>query len=141
VTVKATLVLATAVALLAAGCTDETTEPRPESGVDVASKPSEPPPTGDDRPSTGDDRPRRPRPGSTLKELRRSAAADGRIDRKEAIRLALGVPKLRVKDVETTLDGGRWTITLWELLGCHSFRTLDADTGRPVGTTGGGGCY
>ena len=124
-----------AAALLVAGCTDDPdVAPREESAVDVASEPTDPPPTAE--PPADDDR---PRPELTLEELRRAAAADGRIDRAEAIRLARGVPKAKVKDVEATLEGKRWSIVLWEPLGCHQLRTVHAVTGRP-GRTAGAGC-
>lgn len=80
-----------------------------------------------------------------MDELQEKATADGRISRPEAIRLAIGVRKMRLKDAEAMRGWFRgrrvWHVTLYERLGCHYTHTIDARTGEPVGDTGGGGCY
>lgn len=134
--VKAALLVMATGAVLTASCTNDAAAPSGAPEQDAVAEATSPTARADE-PAPTPDRAQRFRP--TLKEIRQAAAADGRIDRREAIRLALGVPKKRVKDVEASLEGGRWSVILWGRLGCHTGMTLDAETGRP-GRTAGGGC-
>jgi hypothetical protein len=84
-------------------------------------------------------------PRLSLGEMERAAAADGRIDRREATHLAIGArPDLRVKDVEVSRGRYRgdpiWNLTIFGKLGCQYSWTIDARTGLPIGDTAGGGC-
>lgn len=79
--------------------------------------------------------------GQDRADMRRRAAADGTIDRQEAIRLAFPTRKLKkAKRVEASLAKGAWQVTLFQRLGCHLFVSIDATTGEDRGQSGGG-CY
>ena len=74
----------------------------------------------------------------SLADIRRAATADGRVDREEAIRLAKGVSRQRVKRVEAQLVRRSWEVSLFFFDGCQRFAVIDAVTGESSG--GGGGC-
>ena len=74
----------------------------------------------------------------SLTDIRRAATADGRVDREEAIRLAKGVSRQRVRRVEAHLVGRSWEVSLFFFDGCQRFAAIDAVTGESSG--GGGGC-
>jgi len=68
-----------------------------------------------------------------MDEIRPMASADGVIEECEAIALAVGTRRLELTKVAASLEGSRWSVTLFALDGCQHWAEFDALTGRAEG--------
>jgi len=111
--------------VLAAGCTDQ----EPQRVATEEASPSASATPGPARTVQGE----LPLGRVKLSKVRRAAAADGRIDRYEAVRLATHKQPRPLGRVAARRRGDVWSVRVVDADGCRSVLRLDATTGMNRG--------